>query len=162
VVDGGGLERSLTAGRPSSNPSPSGRTILPSILIAYVVWSLTFILRTSALDLDGVRHWVLVDDALISMRNALNLLSGRGLTWNPGEYVEGFTNPLWTALMALALLLFGKGGAPLFIQLTGMCLVIGSCLLFKKAADQMLGRDSILPVLATVVVLLYYPLSYFA
>jgi hypothetical protein len=28
--------------------------------------------------------------------------------WNPGEYVEGYTNPLMTLLMALPTLLFDK------------------------------------------------------
>lgn len=41
-----------------------------------------------------------VDDAFISFRYAENLLAGRGLVFNPGEYVEGFTNLLWTLLVA--------------------------------------------------------------
>jgi arabinofuranosyltransferase len=47
------------------------------------------------------RHY-LCDDAFISFRYARNLLAGLGLTFNPGERVEGFSNPLWTALLALA------------------------------------------------------------
>jgi hypothetical protein len=37
------------------------------------------------------------DDAFISLRYAARLLAGEGLTWNPGERIEGFTNPLWLA-----------------------------------------------------------------
>lgn len=37
------------------------------------------------------------DDAYISFRYAKNMALGHGLTWNPGEYVEGYTNFLWTA-----------------------------------------------------------------
>ena len=33
-----------------------------------------------------------VDDALITLRYAQNFLSGHGLSFNPGEIVEGFTN----------------------------------------------------------------------
>lgn len=44
------------------------------------------------------------DDAFISMRYAHNLVEGRGLVWNPGEAVEGYTNFLWTLLMALSML----------------------------------------------------------
>ena len=40
------------------------------------------------------------DDAFISFRYARNLLEGRGLTWNPGEYVEGYTNFLWVLELA--------------------------------------------------------------
>ena len=44
-----------------------------------------------------------VDDAYISYRYARNLVEGAGLVFNPGEYVEGFTNPLWTLLVAAGL-----------------------------------------------------------
>jgi arabinofuranosyltransferase len=40
------------------------------------------------------------DDAFISFRYAENLVRGHGLVWNPGERVEGYTNFLWTVLLA--------------------------------------------------------------
>ena len=40
------------------------------------------------------------DDAFISFRYARNLIEGKGLVYNPGERVEGYTNFLWTVLMA--------------------------------------------------------------
>jgi arabinofuranosyltransferase len=40
------------------------------------------------------------DDAFISFRYADNLARGLGLTWNPGERVEGYTNFLWTLALA--------------------------------------------------------------
>ncbi len=46
----------------------------------------------------------IVDDAFISFRYADNLVQGHGLVYNPGEYVEGYTNFLWTVLMALPIL----------------------------------------------------------
>ncbi|HEX6811739.1 MAG TPA: hypothetical protein VF384_08965 [Planctomycetota bacterium] len=42
----------------------------------------------------------LCDDAFISFRYARNLLAGHGLAFNPGEYVEGYTNLLWTLEVA--------------------------------------------------------------
>lgn len=42
----------------------------------------------------------LVDDAYISFRYARNFVEGYGLVFNPGEQVEGYTNFLWTLLMA--------------------------------------------------------------
>ena len=39
--------------------------------------------------------WFLCDDAFISFRYARNLLEGHGLVFNPGEYVEGYSNFLW-------------------------------------------------------------------
>jgi len=41
------------------------------------------------------------DDALISFQYARNVAGGLGFVFNPGERVEGFTNFLWTALLAL-------------------------------------------------------------
>ena len=43
----------------------------------------------------------LFEDAMVSMRYAYQLAHGQGLVWNPGEYVQGFTNLGWTLLMAL-------------------------------------------------------------
>jgi arabinofuranosyltransferase len=41
-----------------------------------------------------------VDDAYISFRYGKNLMSGNGLVYNSGEYVEGYTNFLWTIMTA--------------------------------------------------------------
>lgn len=41
------------------------------------------------------------DDAFISFTYAKNLAAGQGLVFNAGERVEGYTNFLWTVLMAL-------------------------------------------------------------
>src|SRR5206468_5817414 len=40
------------------------------------------------------------DDAFISYRYARNLAEGNGLVYNSGERVEGYTNFLWTVLLA--------------------------------------------------------------
>jgi hypothetical protein len=54
------------------------------------------------LTLDGTRYFWLNDDMMVSMRYARNLAEGRGLVFNPGERVEGYSNPLWTLAMAAA------------------------------------------------------------
>ncbi len=43
------------------------------------------------------------DDAFISFRYAENLANGHGLVYNVGERVEGYTNFLWTAILAGAI-----------------------------------------------------------
>jgi hypothetical protein len=45
----------------------------------------------------------LSDDAYISFRYSRNWVEGNGLVYNPGERVEGYTNFLWTTLIAIAL-----------------------------------------------------------
>jgi len=70
-------------------------TIALSLLAAYEM----------SIELDGVRYFWLDDDQMISMRYAHNLSEGHGLVWNPGEPVEGYSNFLWTLLMAAVHLL---------------------------------------------------------
>jgi arabinofuranosyltransferase len=41
-----------------------------------------------------------VDDAYISMRYARHLYEGKGLVYNIGEYVEGYSNFLWVIILA--------------------------------------------------------------
>ncbi len=68
----------------------------------------------------AVQKAAVYDDAYISFRFADNLLHGHGLVWNPGERVEGYTNFLWTFLLAV----FGWL-TPLELPL----LALGGCLL---------------------------------
>ena len=43
------------------------------------------------------------DDAFVSFRYAKNLIEGNGLVYNAGEHVEGYTNFLWTLIIALGI-----------------------------------------------------------
>ena len=57
--------------------------------------------RSVRLYLKGLREWSFIgDDAYISFRYARNLIEGHGLVWNPGEYVEGYTNFSWVMWVA--------------------------------------------------------------
>ena len=48
------------------------------------------------------RFWFVCDDAYISFAYADNLARGNGLVWHPDTAaVEGFSNPLWTLVLAL-------------------------------------------------------------
>lgn len=63
-----------------------------------------------------------IDDAFITFRYARNLARGFGLVFNPGDYVEGYTNFLWTVLLGAVawiaphadLLPFAQGFGTLF------------------------------------------------
>ena len=60
----------------------------------------------------GWFSWVarfLCDDAFISFRYVRNLLEGHGLVFNPGEYVEGYSNFLWVLELAAV---WGALGVP--------------------------------------------------
>lgn len=53
--------------------------------------------------IEGWKQPPQVDDAYISYRYARNLVEGHGLVYNVGERVEGFSNLLWTLLVAAGL-----------------------------------------------------------
>lgn len=48
----------------------------------------------------------IADDALISVRYSQRFIEGKGLTWNDGEFVEGYSNFLW--VIAVSVLGFCK------------------------------------------------------
>ncbi|MBS2015435.1 MAG: hypothetical protein JST00_21280 [Deltaproteobacteria bacterium] len=69
-----------------------------AILLAWVFHRQTYV--ASRL-IDGVRYFWLDDDMMISMTYARNLAEGHGLVWSAGyERVEGYSNFLWTMVMA--------------------------------------------------------------
>ncbi len=72
------------------------------------VFALSFVLPLAcvAACLDQLGAFV-IDDAYISFRYARNLVEGHGLVYNAGERVEGYTNFLWTMLLALVIKLGG-------------------------------------------------------
>ena len=72
-----------------------------SRLLAVLTKPASLLLLVGALQLTmlAFSHKAVVDDAYISYRYAHNLVEGRGLVFNPDEYVEGFTNLLWTLMM---------------------------------------------------------------
>ncbi len=50
-------------------------------------------------------HNIIMEDQFITLSYSRNLAEGAGLVFNPGERVEGFSNPLWVFIMAPAFLL---------------------------------------------------------
>jgi arabinofuranosyltransferase len=106
------------------------------------LWASLFIYRSSVVAFDGERYFALFDDAMISMRYAWNFSHGLGLVWNPGEYVEGYTNPLWTLVMSLPTFLFDKSGAVLAIQVLGVVLMLANAYLVMLIADHLFSGRS--------------------
>jgi len=75
---------------------------LPTWWIALLILAAMALFIYSSLTYDFTQ-----DDAYISFRYAANFLDGKGLVYNAGERVEGYTNFLWVMLMALFKGLFG-------------------------------------------------------
>lgn len=110
--------------------------LLIGVMAAYAVYAVAFIWRMSFV-IEGERHFLLAEDAMILMRYAKNLADGHGLVWHPGaERVEGITNLLWTGYMALFHLLpLPASKTSLPIMVTGAL-----CVLLTAACVWRLGR----------------------
>jgi hypothetical protein len=103
-------------------------TFLPVVAMIVLVslWLPIILLGRSAV-IGGERRWWLDDDAMISMRYARNLAQDSGLVWNAGERVEGYTNFLWTAAMALVHLFpLDAAHTSLVILLTNLVLSVAT------------------------------------
>jgi arabinofuranosyltransferase len=85
----------------------------------------------------------LAEDAYISMRYARNWAAGQGLVFNPGERVEGFTNFLWTALLALG----ARAGVDLesFALGLGLACTAGAFCLWIVLWRRLCGAHAALP-----------------
>jgi len=125
----------------------------------YAAWGLLYVWRTSFV-LDGQRVFVLWDDAMISMRYAHNLVAGDGLTWSPGERVQGISNlGVTLAMAALHALPVDEWRVSLLFQLANLGLLLGILALAQRLARELVPGDALVPVLVAAAVALYAPLS---
>lgn len=110
-------------------------------------WPLSVALTVLGCVLAIASIWIsrdfIIDDALISLRYARNLLAGRGLVFNVGEYTEGYTNLGHVLLVSV----LGASGMDLvvaarIIGLAGgaLAVVYGPAVVLPHRSDQMLER----------------------
>jgi arabinofuranosyltransferase len=99
------------------------------------------------------------DDAFISFRYAKNLAAGNGLVFNIGERVEGYTNFLWTLLMAPAFLV--KADPVYFSWTLGLILFPGSIYLTYRIGTA-LSRKKTVGLLAALLTGTNYTYSSYA
>ncbi|HUT13922.1 MAG TPA: hypothetical protein VMY42_25760 [Thermoguttaceae bacterium] len=139
------------------------KIVFALVLAAYAVYAGAFIFRTSFV-VDGVRHYCLFDDAMISMRYARNLAEGHGPVWNAAEDgVEGYTNPLWVAYMALLHLVpVHPSKVSLLVQITGAICLLGNLFFVRKIAQFLAGGSNWVWLAAVVLTAFYLPLNNWA
>ena len=82
-----------------------------------------------ALSYAGCHH--LLDDALIYFRYMRNVVEGFGLVYNPGEYVNGLTSPLYTYSLLLCSEVLG-GHVILAAALLFAACMMGACALAER------------------------------
>jgi arabinofuranosyltransferase len=107
-------------------------TRLPLIVAMSIVGILVSVgCWQASLLIDGTRYFWLDDDQMISMRYAYNLVDGTGLVWNAHERVEGYSNFLWTIVMAGAHLL-PVPTAKMAVVIKGLELVLACLVLYAS------------------------------
>ncbi|AOJ02730.1 MULTISPECIES: hypothetical protein [Burkholderia] len=87
-----------------------------------------------------------IDDAYITLRYSLNLALGHGPIFNIGERVEGYSNPVWMALLALT----GKIGLSMPLMMKVYSVIAGAVaiLIVGQYADRVFGRIAALSAMA--------------
>ena len=142
-------------------PAPRKRHI-PFILVVlgFLLWGGAYIWNTS-FPIHGTRYFCLFDDGMISMRYAHNLAAGQGLVWNPGgERVEGFSNPLWTALMALIHAVgFSQNTVALYVQLVGLLFLTLNLWCVYRITLLLSNDSGPCAIAATILTAFYLPLN---
>jgi hypothetical protein len=93
------------------------------------------------------------DDSFISLRYAQRLIDGYGLTWTEGIPVEGYSNLLWTLIMAA----FGWIGVDMVFaaRLVGVGLAIANSYLIVKYISRRVENATVI----IGIVLLFYSFS---
>jgi len=87
--------------------------------------------------------WVnLIDDAYISLRYARNFADGKGMVYNPGEQVEGYTNFLWVIIEVFIFKLGGDAAAG--IQILGFLVGLATWFLILHWSNKWHGSESFL------------------
>ena len=103
----------------------------------------------------ALRHLSILDDANYSFRYAENWAAGRGLVFNEGERVEGYTNFLWVVLLAAGTAL--TPFRPHWIALVlGLASFLANVVVVSKIGARLAGEERAgawLPVAAATVAL---------
>ena len=64
-------------------------------------WFLAITGLAAAVTMVVAAHAWWSEDCFITLRYVANVLGGHGAVFNPGEYVQGYTHPLWFVLLLL-------------------------------------------------------------
>ncbi len=107
---------------------------MPSSLLRRLAFAAPLVAGAAVFTVAYRRLWsYLTDDVFISVRYAKHLVEGHGLVYNVGERVEGYTNFLWTLLVAPGLAL-GVGLVPWIKVMNALWAVAAALLAVRLAA----------------------------
>jgi hypothetical protein len=131
-----------------------------AIEVAAALFYLFFIFKNSFL-VGKERFFSLFDDSMISMTYARNLAEGHGLVWNINQApVEGYTNFLWTVIMAgIHLLGLPDSKTSLAVSLLGLVLLLLNLRVVRRLTEEA-GLGVAAGIVAVALTAFYFPLIY--
>ncbi|NOY06979.1 MAG: hypothetical protein GXO82_10200, partial [Chlorobi bacterium] len=99
-----------------------------------------------------------IDDVFITLRVVENVAHGRGFVYNPGEFVEGYSNWLWVVLLSVPAVLSISQPATEFgllwaAKILSYVFALGTISLTYFLARRLFSRSSLKDVFAWVAVL---------
>ncbi len=136
---------------------------LKILLFVYIVYAALFIVRCSVI-VGGERHFLLFDDAMVSMKYAKNVAEGNGLVWNASEKrVEGITNPAWTFLMVIPHIAgLPPSKTPLPIMILAVLLLTVNATLVYRITEMFTERGHWAALAAAGFTAFSYPLNHWS
>jgi hypothetical protein len=175
VGEGPGEQREHPSSLASDGASPPEATVAPdrsdrAVVTRMVGWIVGVTTTACTIMIwwsyrsGGQNRFTLFDDAMISMSYGRTLAEGGGLVWYPGApAVEGYTNPLWTLMMAAfhAVGLSG-GSASLAVMVTSAALVVCSALLTMAITAEIAGEHGRAAFAAGIITGLFMPLLFWS
>jgi len=142
-------------GAPMAHPSTSrsvellGRARRAAAIGIALVGALATVLLANRWSQEYLRN--VVDDSLISMVYARRLATGDGLVFNPGEYIEGYTNFLWTVTLAPVYWLSRLAHGDFVLWSVGASIAVAAMdVVLLVVIGRRLWGDRVLPLLAAV------------
>lgn len=144
--------------QPTSTDFYFYRVLLP-IFLLFMIGCVAL----TSFTISNERYFSLIDDAMISMRYARNIAEGYGAVWNPGEEpVEGYSNPLWVAVMVLAHLLpVETSKISLVVQGLAVLLLLGHIVIVYRLARTFFTFTNRMLLFAVCLCFFYWPTLYF-
>lgn len=105
-----------------------------------------------------------IDDVYISLRYVWNFIHGNGLTFNPGEYVEGYSNPTWVLLLSFFAKILSVGSKYELIVINRIIsfIVLFLAYLFFYKNFRIFIKDKLISSLFLLLLCANYPLNSYA
>jgi len=124
------------------------------VIAAYLMYAISYVAMMQC-EICGDAYYLSFDDPMVSMVYARNMVAGKGLVWQEGEYVEGYSNFLYTMYMSFLHLL--PLDPMLLLNITG-AILLGVVIVLVYYLTLKLTKSSTAALSAMFITAFYFPL----